>query len=318
MKPPPHSQDRPVRFKTALALIAMLALPPAFSAAHLEDRIVAVVNSDLIMLSEVRREIEPERIRMARQHRGDDLAQRLKMAESMALTRMIERRLQLQEAKARKIEISDQEVKQAAERMKRQGEAVDLTNPLDVKKLRDQLTLARVVDLVVRNTITVGDSETKRYYDAHRDRFVLPEEYTLSQILIRPRAPDGVAEALAKARQAMEELKHGEKFADVAARYSDGPNASQGERLGLVRQGELLPAIERAIAALVPGGISDIIESQEGFHIIRVEEKSPKQFRQFEDVKFEIQGLIFQQKSDDVFHSWLDGLKNKAHIEIKF
>ncbi|HXV69149.1 MAG TPA: peptidyl-prolyl cis-trans isomerase [Nitrospira sp.] len=315
---PLDSQDRSLRVTVALALIAMFMLPPDFLAAHLEDRIVAVVNSDLIMLSEVRREVEPERVRMARQHPGEDLAQRLKLAESMALTRMIERKLQLQEAKTKKIEISDQEVKQAAEQMKQRGETVDLSNPLDVKRVRDQLTLARVVDVVVRSTITVGESEMKRYYDAHRDRFALPEEYTLSQILIQPRAPDEVAEALTKARQAMEDLKHGEKFADVAARYSDAPNALQGGHLGLVRQGEFLPAIERAIATLVPGGISDIIESPEGFHIIRVEEKSPRQFRPFDDVKFEIQGLIFQQKSEDVYQTWLNGLKNKAHIEIKF
>jgi parvulin-like peptidyl-prolyl isomerase len=107
-------------------------------------------------------------------------------------------------------------------------------------------------------------------------------------------------------------------FADVAELYWDGPNAAHGGRIGLVRHGELLPAIARAIAALPPGGISDIIESHEGFHIIRVEDKSPKQFRPFEDVQFEIQGLVFQQKSEEVFQAWLVELKNKAHIEIKF
>jgi parvulin-like peptidyl-prolyl isomerase len=318
MRSPSPSQYRPVRYTIALALIALLALPPTFSAAHLEDRIVAVVNSDLIMLSEVRREVEPERVRLARFHQGDDLAHRLRMAESMALTRMIERKLQLQEAKAKKIEISDQEVKLAIEQMKRQGQSVDISNPVDVRMVREQLALLRVVDLVVRNGITVGDSEMKRYYETHRDRFALPDEYTLSQILIQPRSSSETAEALAKARKAMEELKHGEKFADVAERYSDGPNAAQGGRIGLVRQGELLPAIARAIAALPPGGISDIIESHEGFHIIRVEDKSPKQFRPFEDVQFEIQGLVFQQKSEEVFQAWLVELKNKAHIEIKF
>jgi parvulin-like peptidyl-prolyl isomerase len=164
----------------------------------------------------------------------------------------------------------------------------------------------------------VGESEMKRYYQEHRDRFALPEEYTLSQILIQPRSADGTADALAKARRVVDELKRGEKFEDLALQYSDGPNASRGGRLGLVRQGELLPAIERAIAPLVPGGISDIIESSEGFHLIRVEEKKPKQFRPFEVVKFEIQGLVFQQKSEDVFQSWLVDLKNRAYIEIKF
>jgi len=318
MKPGSLRQDRLARLIAALACIGIVTLPPTFSAAYLEDRIVAVVNSDLIMLSEVKREFEPEHARLSRQHRGDELARRLKMAEYMALTKMIERRLQLQEATARKVEVSDQEVKQAAEQMKRQGETVDLSNPLNARRVRDQLILMKVVDREVRNSIMVGDSEMKRYYQEHRDRFALPEEYTLSQVLIQPRSSDGIADALTKARRVMDELKRGEKFEDVALQYSDGPNASHGGRLGLVRQGELLPTIERAIASLVPGGISDIIESPEGFHIIRVDEKEPKQFRPFEEVKFEIQELVFRQKSEDMFQSWLVDLKNKAFIDIKF
>jgi peptidyl-prolyl cis-trans isomerase SurA len=209
-------------------------------------------------------------------------------------------------------------VRQAVEQMKRQGETIDESDPLNIRNVRDQLTLMKVVDREVRSGVMVGDTEMKRYYQEHRDRFALPEEYTLSQILIQPRSSEDTADALEKARRAMNELKRGEKFEDVALQYSDGLNASRGGRLGLVRQGELVPAIERAIAPLVPGGISDVIETSEGFHIIRVEEKKPKQFRPFDEVKFEIQALVFQQKSEDVFQSWLVDLKNKAYIEIKF
>jgi peptidyl-prolyl cis-trans isomerase SurA len=113
-------------------------------------------------------------------------------------------------------------------------------------------------------------------------------------------------------------LKQGESFEDLALRYSDGPTASRGGRLGLVRQGELLPAIERGVSTLIPGGISDIIESPEGLHIVRLDDKKPKQFRPFEEVRQEIQALVFQQKSEDMFQSWLADLKNKAYIEIKF
>lgn len=303
----------------SFGLCCAVALAPVASrAAKIEDRIVAVVNSDLIMLSDVKHELEPEQERIRRQHRGDELAHRLKVAEYMALTKMIERRLQLQEAKARGVDVSDQEVKQAVEQMKRQGEQVEASNPVNAREVRDQLTLLKVVDREVRSGVMVGDAEMKRYYQEHRDRFALPEEYTLSQILIQPRSSEDSTDALNKARRVMQELKRGEKFEDLAVQYSDGLNASRGGRLGLVRQGELIPAIERAIAPLTPGGISDIIETAEGFHIIRVEEKKPRQFRPFEEVKFEIQGLVFQQKSEDVFQSWLVDLKNKAYIEIKF
>ena len=305
-------------FVLLAALLCVTSTAPAFSATQLEDRIVAVVNSDLIMQSDVKRELAPEHERIRQQYHGEELGQRLKTSEYMALTKMIERRLQLQEAKAKSVDVSDQEVKQAIQQMKQQGETVNEKDPVSVGNVRDQLTLLKVVDREVRSGVMVGDAEMKRYYKGHQTRFALPEEYTLSQILIQPRSADSAAEALEKARIVMAELKRGEKFEDAALRYSDGPTASRGGRLGLVRQGELLPAIERAIAQLVPGGISEIIETPEGYHIVRVDERTPRQFRPFDEVKFEIQGLVFQQKSEDVFQSWLVNLKNKAYIEIKF
>lgn len=305
-------------FKPAFFAISILALFPTFASAHLEDRIVAVVNSDLIMLSDVKREVEPHEERIKQTHQGQDLAQRLKTAEYMALTKIIERKLQLQEARAKNVEVSDQEIKQAAQRMKQQGTQFDLSNPQSVRSIRDQLLLMKVVEREVRSNVMVGESEMKRYYQGHRDRFALPEEYTLSQILVRTRSSDEIDDARAKIHKAMEDLKRGEKFEDVALQYSDGPNSLQGGKLGLVHQGELVPAIERAIATLVPGGISDIIQHADGFHIVRLEDKKPKQYRSFEEVKQEIQGLVFEQKNEDVFQSWLANLKNKAYIEIKF
>ena len=304
--------------RTVFFMLGLIAQTSLLSAAQVEDGIVAIVNSDLILLSEMRRELAPERERIQKEYRGDALARRLKTAEYMALTLMIERKLQLQEAKLRGIVVADQEVRQAIQQMKQQGKTIDETNPADMKNVREQLLLLRIVDREVRSGVMVADSDMKRYFREHRDRFALSEEYTLSQILIKPRSPDDTADAREKVREVMTRLKQGESFEDLALRFSDGPNASHGGRLGLVRQGELLPGIERTIATLVPGGISDVIETPEGFHIMRLEDKKPKQFRPYEQVRNEIQGLVFQQKSEDVFQSWLTDLKNKAYIEIKF
>ena len=303
---------------TIFFAFALIAAASPLSAAQVEDRIVAIVNSDLIMLSDMKHELTPERERIQKEFRGDILARRLKTAEYMALTSMIERKLQLQEAKVRGVEVTDQEVRQAVQNMKQQGETIDETNPANMKNVREQLTLLKVVDREVRSGVMVADSDMKRYFQEHRDRFALPEEYTLSQILILPRSPDDTADAKEKVRDVMKRLKQGESFEDLALQFSDGPNASRGGRIGLVRQGELLPGIERAIAKLVPGGISDVIETSEGFQVVRLEDKKPKQFRPYEEVRIEIQGLVFQQKSEDVFQAWLADLKNKAYIEIKF
>lgn len=307
-----------IRFALLLTFLMTSTWPPVFSAAYLQDRIVAIVNTELIMLSDVKREFSAEQERLSREFRGNDLAQRLKTAEYMALTKLIERRLQLQEAKATRVEVSDLEVQQALEQMKRQDKSLDPTNPNHVREVRDQLILMRIVDQHIRGNITVGDSELKRYYQEHREQFAFPEEYQLSQIIIKPGSSDGLADALTKARRAMDDLKRGEKFEDVALQYSDGANSLHGGRLGFVRQGELWPVIEQAVARLVPGGISDILESPEGVHIIRLDDKKPKQFRPYEDVRREVQELVYQQKSADMYQSWLVDLKNKAYIEIKF
>jgi parvulin-like peptidyl-prolyl isomerase len=301
-----------------LSAAAAIGLADAAGAAKVEDRIVAIVNSDLIMLSDVKRELAPERERIEKYYRGDERARRLQMAEAMALTTMIERRLQLQEAKAKSVDVSDNEVKQAIKQLAQQGEKIDENDPASAKSVRDQLTLLRVVDREVRSGVMVADPEMKRYFQEHRDRFALPEEYTLSQIFLRVPTSDELADAKAKAREIMSLLKQGESFEDLALRFSDGPTASRGGRLGLVRQGELLPAIERGVGNLVPGGISEVIESPEGLHIVRLDDKKPKQFRPYEEVRQEIQALVFQQKSEDMFQAWLANLKNKSYIEIKF
>ncbi|MCC6964807.1 MAG: peptidyl-prolyl cis-trans isomerase [Nitrospira sp.] len=287
-------------------------------AAKLEDRIVAVVNTDLIMLSELKRDLLPDQERLRKLYSGEDLERRLKTAEAMAVTKMIERKLQLQAAKNKGVEVSDQEVTQAVQEMKKQGESLNTADPNTARSIREQLTLMRVVDREVRGLIMVADSEMKRYYEEHQDRFAYPEEYQLSQILIKPRTPDGLSVAHGRAEALLATLKQGEPFEDLALRFSDGADASRGGRLGLVRQGELIPALEQALASVPVGQVTGIVETAEGLHIVRVDDKKPRQFRPFQQVKAEIQSLVFQQKTEDQYQIWMADLKNKAYIEIKF
>jgi peptidyl-prolyl cis-trans isomerase SurA len=299
----------------AVALLALCLLVPPDTQAKLEDRIVAIVNSDLIMLSEIKRELSPEQERIKARYQGPDAERRLKAAEYVALTKMIERCLQLQAAKKKGIEVTDQELSQAVEELKKQGDKRVGTGSHNT--IREELLLLRVVDREVRSVIMVADTDMMRYYQEHQDRFAYPEEYQLSQILIRPlNEDDGAAKGRAEAIAAA--LKQGENFEELALRFSEGPNAARGGRLGLVRQGELLPAIEQALAPLPIGGITGVIEVADGFHILRVDDKKPRQFRPFEEVKAEIRSLVFQQKSEDQYQTWMADLKNKAYIDIKF
>lgn len=305
---------------SCLAIICCLGLAYArpVESARLEDRIVAVVNKDLIMLSELRRDLLPEQDRLRKLYKGEELERRLKTAEAIAVTRMIERKLQLQAAQTKGLAVSDQEVVQAVEEMKKQGERLDGADPATANNIREQLTLMRVVDREVRGLIMVAESDMKRYYQAHQDRFAYPEEYQLSQILIKPRSPEEFSIARGRAEALLAALKQGESFEELALRFSDGADASRGGRLGQVRQGELIPALEQALTSVQVGQVTGIVETAEGVHIVRVDDKKPRQFRPFEQVKTEIQSLVFQQKTEDQYQLWMADLKNKAYIEIKF
>lgn len=307
------------RLWSAIGLCLAIFLSHALaSAAHVTDRIIAVVNSELITLSELKAEVAAEEKRLQERYQGEELQRRLQQVEYMTLTRMIERKLQIQLARAKGVDVTDEEIQRAVQELRRQGEHVDATNPDEKKSLKEQLLLLKVVDREVRSGVMVSEAEMLRYYETHLSRFMLPEEYRISQILIVPRPTQDRAEARAKAASVAAALKRGADFAEMALRYSDGPGATRGGNLGFVRQGELVPAIERALAGLQPGQITEPIETPEGFHIIRLDEKKPPQFRPFAEVKNEIQGLVYQQKSEDVYQLWLADLKNRAFIEVKF
>ena len=298
-----------------LAAIAVVALRA--EAADLSDRIVAVVNKEVIMLSELRTEMEPERKRLQQQYRGAELKSRLQQAEYRTLTRMIERRLQMQHAKTKGVDASDEDIRRTAMDLQQRGTPVNLDDPKVKNELKEQLILFTLENREVRTGVMVSDADVKRFYERHLTLFMLPEEYRISQILLLPKKSESRKDLRARAREVHDQLKKGGEFDDLSLRYSDAPDATRGGALGFIRQGEMDPPIERAVAALQPGQVSEPVETTDGIHIIRLEEKKVAQFRPLEEVKTEMQGLVFQQKSADRYQSWMTDLKSKAYIEVK-
>jgi parvulin-like peptidyl-prolyl isomerase len=290
----------------------------AAGAATMTDRIVAIVNKELIMLSELRAETSGEEQRIREQYRGAELQRRLQQLEYIALSRMIERRLQLQFAQARGMEVSDEEVSQAIRQLEKQGERIDESNPRERKALKEQLVMMRLMDREVRGGIMVLQPELERYYDSHQTRFSLPGEYRISQILLKQKASEEVPDFKKRIQAVHASLKNGGDFAELALQHSESPEGVKGGALGFVRQGELEPEIERVLSTLEAGQISAPIETVQGWHIIRLDEKKPSQFRPFAQVKNEIQGLVHQQKTEDQYQRWIGNIKNKSFIEIKF
>jgi peptidyl-prolyl cis-trans isomerase SurA len=312
-----HARPCWLRPAGVLVGLALAVFPWRINAADLTDRIVAIVNKEVIMLSELRAEMEPERQRLEQQYRGAELQARLQQAEHRTLTRMIERRLQIQHARSKGVDASEEDIRRTALDLQQRGTPVNLDDPKVKNALKEQLILFTLENREVRSGVMVSEADLKRFYERHLTLFMLPEEYRISQILLRPRKGESRAELHARARAVYDEFKKGAAFDDLALRYSDDAEVTRGSNLGFVRRGEMEPPIERAVAALQPGQVSEPVETPQGIHIIRLDEKKAAQFRPLEEVRAEMEGLVFQQKSADRYQRWITELKSKAYIEVK-
>ena len=306
--------------QTAFAVLALwaglLGALPVLTA-HIYDRIVAVVNTEVITLSELEEEVGDVKAQTRQRYSGAELAQRLRQIDYMGLNRMIERKLQVQIAKRRGIKVTEEEVKDAIVRLRRLGETPDENDPKELAMIRDQLTALHLINQQVRSSLLVSEAEILLFYQQHRDRFMLPPEVRISQILI---ALDPGSELLAvreKAQEVYALLKKGERFEELAAKYSDGPEGRRGGNLGYIRQGDMLPQIQKAIEQAPLGSVTEPIASPIGMHIIRVDDRKPSEFRPFEEVKEDVRNLVFQLKSEEAYIVWIKEQKDKNYVEIR-
>ena len=286
-------------------------------AAEIRDRIVAVVNAEVITLSELEEEVGEVKLQAEKRFHGAELDQRLRQIDFMGLNRMIERKLQLQLAKRRGIKVGDEEVKEAVERLKRVGEAPNENDPKEMALIRDQLTTMRLVNQQVRAGLTASDEDVLRFYQQHKDRFMLPPEVRVSQILIALGPGGEMLTVREKAQQVYALLKKGERFEELAAKYSDGPEGRRGGSLGYIKPGDMLPQIQKAIERVDKGTVTDPIASPVGMHIIRVDDRKPPQFRPYEEVKEDIRNVVLQLKSEEAYLEWIKDQKDHNYIEIR-
>lgn len=141
--------------------------------------------------------------------------------------------------------------------------------------------------------VRVSDEEIQKEYEASRAvRYTRPEEVHARHILLRVPQNAGAqqrAEVRERARQILERLRQGEDFAALATRYSEDPaTKDQGGDLGFFPRGRMEENFERAAFGLEPGGVSDLVETRYGIHIVRVEEKRPERVLPLEEVRDEI------------------------------
>jgi len=281
------------------------------------DRIVAIVNKEIITMSDLEPQLVDERKRLRAKYSGEALNRRLAQKEFDVLNELIEYKLQLQEAEAQGITVSDEEVKEALQQVTMQKTGIPFAGSVLKKEVREKLILERLLAFQVRQSVIVPFSEVTQYYEEHKYEYLIAPAYRLRQILFLLRPGEDEKEKRSRADMVYLALRTNGNFADLARKYSDGPEAAEGGNLGEVREDELVDPLAQALKSMNPGDISKPIKSRLGFHLIALDERTPSKPRDLTEVETQIKKLLYRKRTEESYHSWLMELKKKAFIEIK-
>jgi peptidyl-prolyl cis-trans isomerase SurA len=295
------------------------------------DRIVAIVNDDLITLFDLNQTFRPfEENVKALGYAPERERETLFKLRSDLLKQIIERKLVDQVVKKNNIEVSEQEIDNALERIKETRALTDdalraglaqqgLTLEEYRKNLKQQLLRNKLVDREIKSKIVITEDEIKDYYDAHREKYAGELKYHLWNIYIR--IPEFAGEsakrlALEKMEAVVTGLKQGRPFESFAAGDPDSPMTPNGADLGLFKLGELSAELQDAVKGMKAGDFSSILKTDMGYQIIYVQKIVETQPKSLAAVKSEIYGILYNEASDNKFQSWLKDLQKRSHIKI--
>ena len=288
---------------------------------------IAVVNGVKISSTQFQRELDFY-ISQASQ-RGQQIPEfMLPKLKNDILNNLIDRELLYQESQKMKITVDSNAVADQMATIKQRfqspAEFEAAIKELNVSEADIQSQISRdlaireLIDKQVTQKVVVTEEETKAYYDANPDQFKQPEQVKARHILIKV-DPNSSETQKAEARQEIKEiqqkLQNGDDFAGLAKEYSQGPSSVKGGDLGFFRRGQMVKPFEDAAFALKPNEISDIVETQFGYHLIKVEEKKPETTLVFADIKDRLNQHLKEKKIDKEAKEYIEELKKDAKIE---
>ena len=244
--------------------------------------------------------------------------------------RLITQELLWQEAQRRGVIASDADVDEQLNNMKSgfdterafvfQIEAGGFTEKSYREDIRQQRSVQQMIAGELAQAVAVSDEEVQEFYDENIEQMTAPEAVRARHILVKLAADDEAAREAAQDRIAamQKELRDGADFVTLATERSDAPSAPQGGDLGYFGRGQMVAPFEDAAFALQPGEISDVVETQFGFHIIRVDERRDAQAVPVAEAAERISAYLTQGKLQSAVEDLVDDLHASAEIENAF
>jgi peptidyl-prolyl cis-trans isomerase SurA len=314
-----------------IILIFFLLIPfPA--AGKVLDSVVGVVDGEVITLSDVD-EAMPRYGKANILDAGNPLDKEIKLrqARKEVLDMLIEERLLQRVAQRFDIKVEDAEVDNAIKQMQ---QGANVNEEIMAKELAAQgftlegyrhflmaqIRRARIIEAAIRPTVSMSEEKIREYYQNHKNNYLFPE-VRVSQILIRvpPEAtPKDREQAKEKVETVLQGLRKGTPFEELASRYSDDTaSASSGGDLGFFKKGEMVPMLEAVVFSMKAGEVSEVIQSSQGFHILKVTDIRAGSIAPFEEIKAQVTDDYYREEVIRLYAKWLDDLKNHSNVEVK-
>ncbi len=287
--------------------------------AEVIDKIVAIVDSDIITLVELNKATSVYRNKIEAEAHSDDQKQKMiQEINAKILNALIDNSLTQQEAKKYRISVADNAVDNAVENMmqSRSMSLEELEKALDHdgltlteyrKNIKKQILRTKLINHAVKSKVVVLESDIELYYKNNKENYSGHKKYYLRNILMNKED---------KIQEISSQLNDKKDFRALAKQYSIAPNAKDGGDLGLFDIQNFPDNIKTEIAKLKKGQFTDIITTPQGFQIFYIEDIVLKGGKTYEQARDEINKILYNAQAEKKFKTWLESLKQNAHIKI--
>ena len=277
-----------------------------------QDKIIAIVNKDIITQKDLNDFINFMRVQLATEYKGEQLETKIQSMKLDLLDKLIEDRLILQEAKKDNIGIDPDRIKAKINEIKKHyGSDTEFQNAIakqglvqaDIEaKIREQLLMYSVIDIEIRSKIIIKPGEVTDFYQENTEKFILPEQREFESVTVDN-------ENLAN--EVFDQLKSGQELQDVANRYSLTVN-----KFSCVRNGQLRKDIEDTVFKINLAQISTPVKIENNYYIFKLNNIIPPRHQNLSEVQDEIYSMLFNKKMQEALTKWLDELKERSYIKI--
>ncbi|WP_083682800.1 peptidyl-prolyl cis-trans isomerase [Archangium sp. Cb G35] len=305
----------------ATPLLAALALAVGLAGCNKTDKkdpdtnVVATVNGEVLSRADFEQELGRELASSANES-GQHTPEDVEPYKRALLETLISRMVLLQEARTHNITVSPEEVDRGVLRLSSDYPAGNFNDVLTQGQLSmaelkareaARLTIEKLFTHHVYTRVAVTEEELRAYYAAHETEFSEPERVRAAQIVVK-----GIDEA----RRVQAQLKSGKKFADLARKYSLSADAKVGGDLGFFPRGQMPPAFDQVVFYLSPGQVSDVVETEYGYHLFRVLEKKAGRKLEFTEVREQVEAKLLAQRRAEAQETYEQEQRAKAQVWV--